>query len=290
MQNQAFYDQALRLLEAGDIEVAVNSVAGRLAGEHGSGACWKDARAALQQHQLFSVLMEDPATARCVTRPRGFPGDAALIDLYYDRRPPVETSPLGADIFAVTSAFQAAEAVRQRRQDGEMIIEQAWHDGNQICVLGCGHLREADGLIGQDLSNVVAVDQDPLALDVVQSKHGASISCAESSVFRYLRKTIKAGRKFDLIYAPGLTDYVDNSAMQLLYRLALPCLAPGGRFLLANFVPDHRSVGWMEGVMDWALFYRTESGLARIANERGLRANTWRDATGTIAWCEVHKG
>lgn len=290
MQIECFYDDAIRLLEDGNVDVAVHGLATRLGREHGSGALWKDMRASLQQHELYRILMEDPATARCVTKPRGYAGDAALIDLYYDRQPPAETSRLGADIFAVTSAFQAAEAVRQRRQDGEMIIEQAWADGNQICVLGCGHFREADGLIGKDVSNIVAVDHDPMALSVVDSKHGGSIDCAESTGFRFLRRAIKSGRKYDLIYAPSLTDYVDNPALQLLYRLAYPCLAPHGRFILANFVPNHRSVGWMEGVMDWDLCYRTESGLARIANERGLRAKTWRDATSTIAWCEVQRG
>ena len=65
------------------------------------------------------------------------------------------------------------------------------------------------------------------------------------------------------------------------------CLAPNGRLLLANFVPDHLSTGWMDAVLDWHLIYRDERELEQYAAEIGMVPKTWRDSTGSVAWCEM---
>ena len=110
-------------------------------------------------------------------------------------------------------------------------------------------------------ARAVLVDQDPLSLDQIRAKHGRAINLVEANVFRYLREAAKAGETFDLIYTLGLTDYLDTRSMQLLHKFMKACLAPNGRLLLANFVPDHLSTGWMDAVLDWHLIYRDEREL-----------------------------
>ena len=68
------------------------------------------------------------------------------------------------------------------------------------------------------------------------------------------------------------------------------CLAPGGRIVLANFAPNHLSIGWMEAVMDWQLIYRDEAELEGYSQEIGLVARTWRDPTDSVVWCEMTGG
>jgi extracellular factor (EF) 3-hydroxypalmitic acid methyl ester biosynthesis protein len=287
MHNQRFFDQTLNLIEKGQIPLALPLLAGKLFSAQTDAIAWPETRQELQSHPLHGVLMEDPYLAHCFTKPRGYPGDAALIDLLYDRKLPASASKRAADMFHVTTAFPAAEAVRLRREYAETVVSSAWQAGKRICVLACGHFREGNSLIGQDLGQIVAVDQDGLSLDVVRRNYGDSIHIVEANVFSYLRSAASRKEQFDLIYTLGLTDYLDDRAMRFLHRLMKACLAPSGTMLLANFVPFHVGTGWMDAVMDWQLIYRDEAQLAAYARETGLSSRTWTDPTGCIAWCEM---
>jgi SAM-dependent methyltransferase len=124
-------------------------------------------------------------------------------------------------------------------------------------------------------------------LEVIRASHRDLVNVHEANVFRFLRAAAARGDTFDLIYTLGLTDYLDTRAMQLLHRLMLACLAPGGRILLANFLPSHLAVGWMDAVMDWHLIYRDDDELMGYADEISLSARTWRDPTGSVVWCQM---
>lgn len=282
-----FFDQTLELIERGDVAPAMYLLAGHLHAARSDANGWRSVRDTFRAHPLRDVLLEDPSLAHCVARPRGYPGDAALIDFLYDRRLQPTASERGAAIFGVATSFQAPEAVRQRLSHARHVLTAAWQAGKRVCVLACGHLREADLLVGNDMSTVVAVDQDKLSLDVVRRNH-PSIEAIETNAFRYLRTAVTRGAQFDLIYSLGLTDYLDDRAMDLLHRLGRACLAPEGSFLLANFVPQHLGIGWMDAVMDWHLIYRDQEALAQFAERAGMTARTWLDGTGSIAWCEMH--
>jgi extracellular factor (EF) 3-hydroxypalmitic acid methyl ester biosynthesis protein len=287
MHNERFFDQTLSLIEQGQITLALPMLAGTLFAAQADAITWPHTRQTLLRHPLHNVLMEDPYLAHCFAKPRGYPGDAALIDILYDRNLPESTSKRAADLFHVTTAFPAAQAVRLRREYAETLVTNAWQAGQRILVLACGHFREGDSLIGQDVSNIVAVDQDGLSLDVVRRNHGDTITAVEANVFNYLRGAASHGEKFDLIYTLGLTDYLDERAMRFLHKLMKACLVPGGTILLANFLPYHIGTGWMDAVMDWQLIYRDEAELASYAREIGLDSKTWTDPTGCIAWCEM---
>lgn len=287
MHIERFYDQTLGLIEQGHTKLALPMLAGKLYAAHAEAGNWTETRQSLLRHPLHAVLMEDPYTAHCVQRPRGYAGDAALIDILYDQKLPERTSQRGADLFSITTAFPAAEAVRMRRAYAQTRVTQAWQEGKRVCVLACGHFREADPLIGEDMSNMVVVDQDNLSLDIVRSNHGASVKIVEANVFNYLRSAISHGETFDLVYTLGLTDYLDTRAMRLLHKMMKACLAPGGTMLIANFLPFHLGTGWMDAVMDWHLIYREGAELETYAREIGMTPKTWRDATDSIVWCEM---
>jgi extracellular factor (EF) 3-hydroxypalmitic acid methyl ester biosynthesis protein len=287
MHNKRFFDQTLSLIEQGQITLALPMLAGTLFSAQADAIAWPETRQTLLRHPLHSALMEDPYLAHCFTKPRGYPGDAALIDILYDRNLPENISKRAADLFHVTTAFPAAEAVRLRREYAQTLVTSAWQAGKRILVLACGHFREGDSLIGKDVSNIVAVDQDGLSLDVVRCNHGQTMTLVEANVFNYLRSAAARGEKADLIYTLGLTDYLDERAMRFLHKLMKACLAPGGTILLANFLPYHIGTGWMDAVMDWQLIYRDEEELATYASEIGLNGKTWTDPTGCIAWCEM---
>jgi extracellular factor (EF) 3-hydroxypalmitic acid methyl ester biosynthesis protein len=287
MQNQRFFDQTLAAIELGQLNLAYPMLVGKLYADYTTGIDWPLTRQALHDHPLHRVLMQDPYSARAATKPRGYAGDAALIDLAYDRIVPEGTTALAAEMFNHSINFQASEGVRRRRDYAEQRLSQAWAKGKRICALACGHLREADPLIGEDLGAITVVDQDPLSLDIVRANHGETINIVEGNVIHYLRAAAKAGEKFDLIYTLGLTDYFDERAMSLLHRLMKASLAPGGEIMLANFLPGHLAIGWMDAVMDWHLIYRDENDMERHAAEIGMQARTFRDPTNSIVFCEM---
>jgi extracellular factor (EF) 3-hydroxypalmitic acid methyl ester biosynthesis protein len=288
-QNRDFFDQTLALLDAGHAAAALPMLAGKLYSAFALGEHWPNVRADLRDHPLHKRLLEDPYAARAAEKPRGYPGDAVLIDMIYDQQPSADVSPRGRDIFSVAIRWQGAEGVRLRRATAEAFVGDSVHQGQNICALACGHFREGDLLKGQDLHRITAVDQDAQSLSVVNANH-PSIRTVEANVFRYLRNAASAGEKFDLIYTLGLTDYLDDRSMQLLHKLMRACLAPGGRIILANFLTNHLSVGWMDAVMDWHLICRREEDLARFATEIGMLPHTWRDASGSVVWCEMKAG
>lgn len=131
------------------------------------------------------------------------------------------------------------------------------------------------------------VDQDPLSLEVVRQKHGDALTIVEANVFAFLRSAKNRGEQWDYIYTLGLTDYFDDRAMDMFHKLLKAILAPQGRIVLANFLPNHLTAGWMEAVMDWHLIYRSQGQLADHARKAGFSPRTWSEATRSIAWCEM---
>ena len=287
MHDQRFFDQIVGMIEADALDFAMPMLVGKLYGAFGHREGWAQTRSTYLSHPLRSIMMEDPYIARCVAKPRGYAGDAELIDLIYSRKPPETTSDRGLRIFQHGIDFQASEGVRQRRNLAEQFVGDEFRQGKRILCLASGHFREGDPLIGEDIGNIQLVDQDPLSLDVVRARFGALANCHEANVFSYLRKAIAQGEKFDLVYTLGLTDYLDDRAMGLLHRMVKSVLAPDGEFILANFVPNHLAIGWMDAVMEWQLIYREPAELAAFAAAEGFVAQTWLDGTGAIAWSKM---
>jgi len=74
-------------------------------------------------------------------------------------------------------------------------------------------------------------------------------------------------KNLDLVYAAGLYDYLSQPLATRLTKTMFDMLRPGGKLQVANFVPDHPEVGYMETFMQWSLIYRTESQLEDVAKE-----------------------
>ncbi len=287
MHDQRFFDSTLALLERGAVDPALHMLVGCLHAAKADEQRWQQARTTYMRHPLRARMLEDPYIARAVHKPRGYAGDAELIEMIYSRRPPEGTSPLGLQLFETSIGFTAAEAVRLRRDHAQVMVEQAHAAGQRVLSLACGYFGEGQNLAKRDLSGFVLVDQDALSLAEVRRRYGAGLECHEANVFSYLRAAASRGEQFDLVYTLGLTDYLDERAMHLLHRMVKAVLKPGGTFLLANFMPLHLAIGWLDAVMEWHLIYREPEELLGYAQAQGFSAQTWPDPTGIIAWCEM---
>lgn len=261
---------------------------------------WREfAEHAWLDHPLRELTHQDPLTRRAFEKPRGYAGDAELLDYIYGLRAlPAETTSLGAAIFGFGLQSPAPQAVRTRRDILAARIDRlaARIENPRILAIACGHLREAqksaavrDGRIGE----FVALDQDRDSLELVEREQSANgITTVHGSVISILKgKTVF--EDFDFVYSTGLYDYLPQPlAIDFTTRL-FEMLKPGGQLLVANFLPDVPDVGYMESFMGWPLIYRSEAELSDVA--RGIPATqiaaqqTFPDAYNNVAFLEIEK-
>ncbi len=228
------------------------------------------------RHPVREFLHQDPFTYRAFSKPRGYAGDAVMMDYIYGREEcwpvPAGTSALGQRIFEYTTGSSASEAVRARRGFIADFVDDLADEVQRPHVLSVasGHLREA-GLAAavrrRRIGRYVALDADPASLEEVERSYGPfGIQAVHASVRQLLSRDLALGQ-FDLAYSTGLFDYLHLAAARRLSHALFRMLRPGGRLLVANFLPGIQAVGYMESYMDWRLVYRTRREMLEVADD-----------------------
>ena len=221
------------------------------------------------------MIHEDPFTGRAFKKPRGYAGDAELLDLIYgpeERWAKPQASPLGMSIYHYTSAAPAAEGVRARRGFIADLIDTvaAKTPGLDILAVAAGHLREASltaAVRRRRIGRFVALDADAVSLKEVNRAYGAyGVETVVAPFSQLITGRVALGQ-FDLVYSTGLYDYLSVSTGRRLVRTMFDMLKPGGQLVVANFMPGIRDVGYMEAFMDWRLIYRTRHDMADLTWE-----------------------
>jgi extracellular factor (EF) 3-hydroxypalmitic acid methyl ester biosynthesis protein len=72
---------------------------------------------------------------------------------------------------------------------------------------------------------------------------------------------------FDLVYAAGLLDYLDQRAAKRLTTTMFEVLNPGGTLLVANFLDHIDDIGYMKSFMGWDLVLRNSSQITSLADD-----------------------
>ncbi len=239
-----------------------------------SPSVWQQLIPIAQEHPVARFFLEDPFTRWSFEKPRGYSGDAGLLDFIYGH-PSVaqkiaEASPLGKALYDYTKDASSSVAVRERRDLlTQHVDEIASSRGSQaeVLTIAAGHLREANRSVALKegrLKRWVALDQDPMSVGSISRDFaGTCIEAVDGSV-----RGILAGRhdfgKFDFVYAAGLYDYLNDKVSIKLTQRCLDMLKPNGVFLFANFATDIMVDGYMETFMNWALLLRSEEDMRRI--------------------------
>jgi SAM-dependent methyltransferase len=238
---------------------------------------WRALIPFVQSHPVAGFFMQDPLTKWSFDRPRGYSGDAHLLDMIYRHEKiahQVEAaSELGREVYEFTSHAPSSIANCDRRDIlARQVDETAARVGQEAEILSfaAGHLREAEvskAHAERSLGRWVAVDQDPLSIAEIEASYaGTPVQAVTGSVRDLLAKKLDLGT-FDLVYASGLYDYLnDKVAVKLTQRL-LPLVKPGGAFLFANYSHPIIVDGYLETFMNWTLLLRSEEDMLRIIGE-----------------------
>lgn len=259
---------------------------------------------AARGHEIAKLIHECPFTRHSFTKPRGYPGDAGLIDYVYrhpatifEREAATES---GRTVMSFTVDVTACEAVRHRRSILAMSIDDVANrcTAPAILAVACGHLREAElsvALREGRVGRLLATDQDTTSLAVVE-EYRTSISSAIETLQMTVRNILTGKSnlgQFDLIYAAGLYDYLDAKVAARLTRILFSHLKKGGRLLIPNFLWGVREEAYMEVFMDWYLLYRTRQEVEAFANEivvsetRSIKYT--QDPAGVIGYLEIER-
>jgi extracellular factor (EF) 3-hydroxypalmitic acid methyl ester biosynthesis protein len=267
--------RALQLILSGGAFAAFRILGPELSHLHGkaiASGCEDSLIAAIRKHPLFDLCQQDPYTARAFRKPRGFAGDAVMMDFVYSGRAPEETSHLGRQIFQATTRVPMGLSVLYRRsllhsQINDCISRQP---SCRILSVASGHCREIEGSLlfeGGFDAEFVALDQDSEAAAVLARDYAHPRLHVRTERVKALALGKVDIGQFDLIYSAGLYDYLPDTIASLLTAQLVSMLRPGGRLLIANFLHSSYGRGYLEVFMDWRLNYRSEAELIDLLPE-----------------------
>lgn len=264
---------------------------------------WQELIQIVQAHPSAKIFQQDPFTRWSFEKPRGYSGDASLIDFIYGH-PAVaheveRSTPLGLGIYEYTRNAPGPVAVRERRDILTRYVDElAAEKGPEIEILtvAAGHLREADASVALKEGGIkrwVALDQDPISIgSITQGFQGTCIEAVDGSVRGLLAKKHQLGT-FDFIYAAGLYDYLNDKVAIKLTQTCMEMLKPGGVFLFANFADEMADDGYMESYMNWTLLLRSEADMWRVVNASAdpasVDAEVWFGENRNIVYGTIRK-
>ncbi len=233
---------------------------------------WTKCVKQIRESELLALVHQDPFTSRAFNKPRGYAGDAVMMDYIYGLEEgwqPPATNALGQVIFQYTTNAAASAGVRARREHiAEKLDEVArMQFSPEVLAVASGHLREASmssAVRRRKFGRFIALDSDAESLSEVDRSFGQfGIECELADIRKMLAGRLDIGT-FDLIYSTGLYDYLNEKTAQKLSYHLFSMLKSGGRLILANFLPTIHDIGYMEACMDWFLVYRDRIDMMRL--------------------------
>ncbi len=247
-------------------------------------------------HDIFPSLQQDPYTHRAFTKPRGYAGDAVMMDYVYQTIPTKHISPMGAGIFqATTRVSMGLSVVYRKALLNAYINDTVSHNYPfRILSIASGHCRELEGSLALEPSfngKFVALDADALSCaEVINTYPFEKVQVINAGINDLLNEKIDIGDNYDLIYSAGLFDYLTTPTATNLIKLLSEKLRKQGRLLIANFVPQSYGRGYMECFMNWKLIYRTERDLVSLFPDQLQReVESFLDPHSNVAYAVYKK-
>lgn len=269
---------------------------------------WKLFCYEIAQHPIKEILHQDPFSKRAFEKPRGYAGDAVMLDyLYAGFISDIKTvsldeiTELGKKIHNLTINIPDSLGVMERARCIGRTIDSIYEHNPDMRILSiaAGHLREprfSDAFNKGLIKEVVAFDQDEDSLRLIREEYkDKNVSTVKGKIKDLFIETklVKSLGMFDFIFASGLFDYLNDRPAILLTRSMFSLLKPQGKMYITNFIDNNLSQGYMETFMGWTLIYRTLEEievLSESLDSSHIRSKrTFTDKTGSIGFLEIEK-
>lgn len=260
---------------------------------------------------LDGPVYESSMVRRAYTKPKGYPGDYQIIELFYNNKPISKGIGLCGDKYILKDSY--VSAVRKRKDYMKSILCEYLENAElrliNILNIGCGSCREIRELFKSDISsgknvNITLIDQDEDAL-VFSRDSLANISniIPENVKFNFLKenalnifkkneyKDILQGQ--DMIYSIGLTDYLPDIYLGRLIKVCFELLNPNGKLIFAHKnIKQYKALA-PDWFCDWSFFPRSKKDIIDIVEtyidrtdcKVGFRENDMRN----IFFTEISK-
>ena len=229
---------------------------------------------------------------RGLTKPRGYPGDYAMLEGIYNEETKSEGFGKALDLYFLQSTL--ARAVRGRKDKCREIIEAyVPHDSNgsyRILDIASGPCRELHSN-GLPPFEFVGMDYDEESLDYARNAVFSSgfkkynITFVKQNVLRLTsgQRNVESFGKFDLIYSVGLYDYLPDKVLLRVLQGSAAMLKENGRYVVAFKDCERYDKNEYQWHVDWFFFPRTEEECSKIVTDSGLRiVKKERDESGVI--------
>ncbi|MDD4269788.1 MAG: class I SAM-dependent methyltransferase [Pirellulales bacterium] len=234
---------------------------------------------------------------RAKFKPKGYPGDYAILTAIYDRLP--KSPGIGGYLDLYFLNTQLGRAVPARlRAVREFLIRELGQRGGEVSVLNvaCGPCREytEDFEIPPAVRpRITCLDSDEEALEFARQnlarRNGATpdVSCARYNALRMssAKRNIEAFGRPDVIYSIGLFDYITDRHLVPILKGLRETLAAGGVLYVAFKDADRYDKTVYQWMVDWFFLQRTERQCLALCEQAGFdtgRIDVCRDETGII--------
>jgi extracellular factor (EF) 3-hydroxypalmitic acid methyl ester biosynthesis protein len=209
-------------------------------------------------------------------KPFGYTGDFLIIDWIHTRRIASEGRGRLWDEFL--QRLPIAVATRNRKAFfGDVFVRLCHEAGRGISVLDlasgpCRDLTEAVSRAGAAAtgSRFHCVDIDERAISYARAllPETAGQVTWEWEVANVFE--IEPERSYDLVWAAGLFDYLDERYATALLRRMWDWAKPGGTIVVGNAHARNPSRNYMEWCTEWFLIHRTEDDLRALCARAGI--------------------
>lgn len=260
----------------------------------------------LFRRSLGSHVFKSRIINRFYKKPRGYPGDYLMFEMFYDNCP---ISP-GIGMYFDNYVLQhiLARAVCSRKEFiKELLVTLINGDGsrvNRILNIGSGSCREIRELLHMvSFSRPIQLslwDQEQASFDFVRREIGLSGSnlsvefnaknILELIGVRTKKEEVEA-RKFDVIYSLGVVDYFQDAVLERFIESFYEVLPHGGKFIFAccssKNLEAYVPLRWF---CEWDLQARSVEGLeAMLKYLKIKRYEVAWEATGNIFFVIIKK-